>query len=118
METIVTTLQTDIRVGDLVEASFLPFARQSFVFIENFSRCFRASDHLVEFKAIDESAPSLVVPYLPAFGLQTFHADDIVDGSFLRVCENVVGFLHLNEQIHRQLFVSRVGVFVGMVDES
>ena len=65
-----------------------------------------------------EVAFPVVCSYLPAFGFQTFHAHNIVDGSLVRIIENVVGFLHLNEQIHRELFVSRIRVFIRVVEQS
>lgn len=62
-------------------------------------------------------ACQLLPTNLPSFGSQALHAHGVVDRALLRIVQDVVGFLHLNEQIHRQLFIARIDVFVRMVEE-
>lgn len=104
-------------IGHLVESSFFTLTCQTFVFFQDFSRGFCATDHLQSSRAM-ASIGDDCVPYLPAIRFQTFHPHHIVDGSFLRIIQNVVGFFHLNEEFHSQLFMPRIDMFVWMIEKS
>ena len=59
----------------------------------------------------------MVDSHLASFGLQAFHSEHVVDRSFLWIIQDIVGLLHLDEDVHRQLLSSKIRVLVRMIDQ-